>query len=65
MNTKLNESLWISENSKHITRILDLIFNILEKNKNKYNYKIDNNIIKELVYYIYDNSDSKYSYSIY
>ena len=65
MNKKIKEYIWIDKNYNDVTNLLDIIFNELNKNKNKYNYVIDNNIIEKLVYYIYDNSDNKYINSRY
>ena len=56
---KLNIELWIDKNHNIITIIIDKILNILDNKK--YNYIINyNNIIKELIYYLYDTSNSKY-----
>lgn len=65
MNKKIKEYIWIDKNYNNVTNLLDIIFDELNKNKNKYNYVIDNNIIQKLVYYIYDNSDNKYINSRY
>ena len=65
MNKKIKEHIWVDKNYNDITNLLDIIFNELNKNKNKYNYIIDSNIIEKLLYYIYDNSDNKYINSRY
>ena len=60
-NKLVDKNIWIENNQRHINTIIDTLLNILETNKNKYNYSINHtNIIKELVQYIYDTSDNKY-----
>jgi len=63
---KCNIDIWIKKNHNIINIIIDRILNILDNNKNKYNYTINyNNIVTELIYYLYDTSDNKYNNNIY